>query len=165
MSRPLVDLEDLAELEEKYATLLALREAHTRGEPPPPDEVLRALAARFPSALRELDRLEVATLRERAAELRAVLDGAREGALEVASWMLAMSVYHRAWRVALGLRANGERLSDVSARLPIDEDFARDVRSPPGGRVDRVVLAAVARWTGLSEDDVAASVGARRRVR
>jgi hypothetical protein len=75
----------VSRLTDKYAELLALRDAHARGEDPPDlRERLRALASRYPGALRELDRLP----REAIVGKLEVLARTSEGA-PLERWMLA----------------------------------------------------------------------------
>lgn len=83
----------VSRLTDKYAEVLALRDAHARGEDPPDLRArLRTLASRYPGALRELDRLPREVIVER---LAALATG------ELAPWMVAMDRYHRWLRVAL----------------------------------------------------------------
>lgn len=80
-------------LGDKYTEILALRDAHARGEDPPDVRMrMRALAARFPGALRELDRMPREVIVER---LAALARGER------APWMDAIDRYHRWLRVGL----------------------------------------------------------------
>jgi hypothetical protein len=130
----------VARLRSKYVELLGLRDAHARGEEPPDLRArLRALAAAYPGALRELDRLPRAAIVARLAEL----EGCSAGA-PLAPWMLACDRVHHWLRVGLAMRAGGagdERL-----------------RRPPGGRLVPVVLALVADELGLTPGEVASLV-------
>jgi AcrR family transcriptional regulator len=91
-----------ADLIEKYATILALRARREEApEAPPPREELRALAERFPGALRELERLPPETVRRRMAEL----DQALRAGEEPPTWAFAQRSYHVALREALDARA------------------------------------------------------------
>lgn len=91
----------VSRLGQKYRELLALRDAHARGEDPPDvKQRMRALASRFPGSLRELDRLP----RESIVDKLTQLDGCtRRGALE--PWMIAIDRYHRWLRVGLRRRS------------------------------------------------------------
>jgi AcrR family transcriptional regulator len=83
----------VSRLEHKYTEILALRDAHARGEDPPDVRArMRALASRFPGSLRELDRLPREAIVQRLAELALG---------ELAPWMIAMDRNHRWLRVAL----------------------------------------------------------------
>jgi uncharacterized small protein (DUF1192 family) len=102
------------ELREKYAELRALRMDRSGADPRPR---LRALATRFPGALRELDVLSIDTIDERIALLaRAEEDPAAEEL-----WMRVAAAFHVAMREALAVkraragtkaRAPSGRLSD-----------------------------------------------------
>lgn len=131
-------------LAQKYAELLALRDAHARGEDPPDVKArLRALAARFPGALRELDQLPRQAIVARLAALEAA---PTEGPL--ATWMIATDRVHRWLRVALRrptalARERGRLVPVVRARVaaelgvtPVDVEvwlgLARAHVRPPG---------------------------------
>lgn len=117
------------DLVEKYAELRALR---TTAEPDPRPR-LRALAARFPGALRELDALPLEEIDARLAALREVVGG---GARE-AEWMTVACAFHEAMRDELDrarARAPGRRRSAlVWARLA--ERFGR-----PEGELARLLF-------------------------
>lgn len=118
-------------LSAKYAEILALRDAHTAGsDPPDVRERLRALASRFPGALRELDRSDRAAIVARLDALDAVLCGA-----PLAPWMLATDRVHRWLRVAL------RRRHVFRGRMV-------------GGRIVPVIAATVAAELGLSVSEV-----------
>ncbi len=89
---------------EKYVELLALRRVRRDApEAPPPLPRLRALAARFPGALRELERLPMDLLEERARELEGVV----AGLVEEPRWARAQRLYHAGLTRALAARAAG----------------------------------------------------------
>ncbi len=102
---------EIWELREKYATLEALRvarRAHTPGSRSEvPREALRALAARFPGALRELERLPLALITARHAELAEVARGLAPEPL----WAEAQRRYHRTLRRALAVNRAAPRRS------------------------------------------------------
>ena len=107
----------VSRLTQKYVELLALRDAHTRGEDPPDVRArMRALASRSPGALRELDRLP----REAIVGKLEALARTSEGA-PLERWMLAMDRYHRWLRVALRrpgvLRVEGRAVLAVVDRV------------------------------------------------
>lgn len=92
----------LADLIEKHTTMLVLRARRAEApDAPPPRDELRALAERFPGALRELERLPPETLRRRVAEL----DRAARSGTSPPRWAEAQRAYHRALREALAARA------------------------------------------------------------
>lgn len=96
---------ELRGLAEKYETLGEMRRSDARGEPHREDAFYRRLAARFPGALKELDRLPLDEIDRRAAELG---EAARSGA--VAPWMRAALAYHAALREMLAAKRRGERV-------------------------------------------------------
>lgn len=162
-----------AALERKYRALLAIRRDAAAGRRAP-RAVLRALAAEFPGALRELDNLPERALEERAAALE---EAARDPACAL-PWMLPLAAYHALARAALSIRrtlrsrralAPGEaaRLAataslDAAAGWPaplpgasaplLDAAFVEAVAAPPGGRLARAVLERVAAASGRSPE-------------
>ncbi|EYF04681.1 hypothetical protein [Chondromyces apiculatus] len=157
-----------ARLAEKYRQLGALRRARALGEPVPERQVFRALAAEFPGALHELDNLPLDEIDAR----RAALDAAVAGG-PAAPWMEPMAAYHALMRAALYLKirlsrlatstptsdeAEAAALASLAARasahsgIDVDVAFARAVHAPPEGRLNRVVMAALAERSGLPPD-------------
>ncbi|HEY4184260.1 MAG TPA: hypothetical protein VGP07_04290 [Polyangia bacterium] len=115
---------------------------------------LRALAAEFPGALRELDLLGLAELDRRVATLVA------PPAAEAEPWLSWIVAYHALMREALSLKRQPEQ------RAPLADDaFARDVARPPGGRLSLVVLRAVARRFDVDPRAVADTLFPPRRPR
>ncbi len=90
---------------------------------------LRALAAEWPGALKELDTLPTEEIERRVQACRA---GADE------PWMAWMARYHALVRAALAVR-RGERPDDV------DDAFVRAVQKPRHGRINVIVFAELAR--------------------
>lgn len=138
----LVTAELRAELLRKYRLLARWRRAKDLSVDAPGDEraepaAMRALAAEFPGALRELDLLGLAELERRVACLAApTLDLERE------RWVAWIGAYHALMRLALALRSP----SPPAAPSPIADDvFLHDVDHPPGGRLSTAVLQALAR--------------------
>jgi hypothetical protein len=130
-----------SDLRRKYDLLVELRE----GRRPGARDCLRALAAEFPGALRELDALPLEALCAR----RAALDD-----VPPAPWVAWIAGYHGLMRVTLGLKrvmparreleetrvtalAN-EASTQWGARL--DEAFVRAVQRPPRGRLGPLVF-------------------------
>lgn len=131
----------VSRLRTKYSEILALRDAHARGEDPPDVRTrMRALAAHSPGALRELDRLPRETL---VAKLTALEEAARTHVAE--PWMIAMDRYHRWLRVGLVRRsALGGRSADA--------------------RLVTLVLLRVGEELGHSPAELDALLGLRRRT-
>jgi hypothetical protein len=146
-------------LARKYATMLALREAHDRGEGVASNTTLRALAEEFPGALHEIDRLPMDLLRARTdATARACHDPAA-----VAPWMSRVIAWHALLAATLRAKRDARLAVDepasLAARLTaesgvvVDDAFARSLASPARGRVVPLVMGAVA---AHFDEDVAA---------
>lgn len=110
------------------------------------------LAAEFPGALREIDRLPARVIDARIAELDAVIDGA-----PLAPWMEAQMLFHgRARAVLAAKRGLGRaRTPDEThrARFPEVADELDRIAAPPGGRLMPLVTAWVAVRLGVSEEE------------
>jgi len=152
---------------DKYQALHALRV--TRHAIAPRAE-LAALAAAYPGALRELDRLPLPLIERRLASLRAVASGAAE----MQRWMTLQSAYHGFMRAALRLRrallSAGERsfvdpaacLARIAYVAAADEPAPErwdalalaTIVSPPGGRLNPWVLAQVASACAVQPADI-----------
>lgn len=142
--------EELSALARKYRKLETLRLEHQRTGQVAEREALRALAAEFPGALRELDRLPLDEIERRAHALEA----AAQGAL-VEPWMQWLVAYHALLRAALfvktesakGIAIDEELVARASlhARIEIDIAFLRRFAQPSRGRPSRLVLDEVAR--------------------
>lgn len=142
--------ERLAALARKYRALIALREAHARGDGVAARPVLRALAEEFPSALREIDRSPMSLLVERLARVEAATnDPAR-----VEPWMEWFAAYHSLMAATLATRRalgraptlDPARALALAARateragLTLDDAYVRAVAAPPGGRLATLVF-------------------------
>jgi hypothetical protein len=143
-------------LVDKYERLLRLRTEPT--EVAPRDE-LRSLARQFPGALRELDRLPLETIETRLAALRRVL----ADATEPETWMGLQASYHgymratlrvkrwsRAWprdpaAALLAFTAKYVPAPDEPGLGYFDEALLVKIRKPPAGRLNPLVIEAVAR--------------------
>lgn len=145
----------VASLTEKYQRLVALRRAPPSAEPP--TEAMRALAARWPGALRELDRLPIEALEARLAALAAADPEAPP------RWVLRDDAWHRTMAAALRARAllRGARHPDPARCEAIakaldpdapDPAFVSAVAAPPAGRLGWVVAAALAPRFGVSPE-------------
>src|SRR3569623_2027559 len=108
---------------------------------------MRALAAEFPGALRELDLLGLAELERRIA----CLD--REASeLGRNKWIAWIGTYHALMRLALALRGPTPPAPPPLAAAHI----LRDVHQPPGGRLSAAVLQALARLFQQPADEIRA---------
>ncbi len=166
---PALLAEEVPALAEKYATMRALREA---GGPNASREALRALAARFPGALAELDRVEGAVLETRAVESALLAEHAREqGTIEheeLPTWAAGWISVHRAMRGALNIKrrlgatrqldepAREELLSEIERTGTPEERALIDeldrIASPPNGRLLDLMLSQVAGELGVAGD-------------
>ena len=151
--------EELQALLDKYLELQRLRQTLSP-DVEPPREDLRALASRFPGALRELDQLPPAELQGRIDALGEALGGG-----PVQTWMRALHGYHAWMRLALGLRlACARERTEARAREwlegldgslghplppgPLTPELLQAILSPPGGRLCPLILAQVAAELG-----------------
>lgn len=150
---------DVGELREKFVILEELRDARAldpRGDVP--REALRALAHRFPGALREIERVPRDVLKARREALDRVLRGEDEP-----RWAVAQRLFHAELRGALAVkRLLGRRLrsrEDLTRDLvghAYAEDAARwtaragELALPPSGRIEPLVVAEVARGLGAT---------------
>ncbi|MCC6648322.1 MAG: hypothetical protein IT374_22470 [Polyangiaceae bacterium] len=117
-------------MREKYAELAALRQHARDGTLPDPRPRLRALAARFPGALRELDQLTDDELRARVAAL-----GRPDVASRPPPWLEPVARYHAALSRALATPTRGQRpstraLAEVAAELGLDLAATRALVRP-----------------------------------
>jgi hypothetical protein len=153
-------------LVDKYERLLRLRTEPT--EVAPRDE-LRSLARQFPGALRELDRLALETIEIRLRALRRVL----ANATEPETWMCLQASYHGYMRATLRIKrwSRGWPQEPAAALLAFtakyvpapdepglayfDEELLVKIRKPPAGRLNPLVLEAVARVHETTADAVA----------
>lgn len=128
----------VSRLGQKYEEMLALRDAHARGEDPPDvKQRLRALASRFPGCLRELDRLPRDAIVAR-------LEALGRGGLE--PWMIAVDRYHRWLRVGLRRRsALGARASDGRIVPRVVAIVATELSIAPSELEDLIGLSASGR--------------------
>jgi len=109
-----ITAEGLGALADKYRALAALRARRDGGGVPATRDELRALAARFPGCLRELDTLGGDELARRAAAAAAAAAG---GARE--PWMDWIAGYHALMTDALAARARGEDVDAPEGRLNV----------------------------------------------
>ena len=161
-----MDPEALAELRQKYETIRAMRLRHQSGDEDA-DAVrreMRALAGRYPGALRELDELRMEVIEERLGALERALAGA-----PVPVWAEILSRYHAFMRVALEIKRRFARgaEADVHEWLrsgyqpkvgePSPEELIEAsgaILRPPDGRLSAWALAHVGAQLGISDTDV-----------
>ena len=164
---------------EKYRALTNLRRRRDANEPEPSRSELRAIAGRFPGALRELDTLGAAELHRRAeAAEGAAIGGPTE------PWMAWVLALHRLLAAAHLLKrfagpghsrsgalatnadfaaacAQAERL----AQITLSRELIENLLKPPGGRLTPLVLAEVAARFSRPVSEVAATLLPSRRAR
>ncbi|AUX41817.1 hypothetical protein SOCE26_032420 [Sorangium cellulosum] len=155
--------EALSGLARKYHRLAELRAARAAGEPIPAKEVFRALAGEFPGALNELDNLPLAEIERRSAALARALAGGPEE-----PWMAWMHGYHTLMRAALYAKIRVARRAELTERdaaslaeraaahagAAVDAAFVLAVRSPPDGRLNRLVLGRLSAMFGASPAEI-----------
>jgi hypothetical protein len=126
------------------------------GSEPATRPAMRALAEEFPGCLRELDRLGALELARRADLLAEA--GARDGDAE--KWIGWIWTYHRLVAAALVARRQQVPPSPRDDALPPSflEAFIRASQAPEGGRLSKVAIAFVARHSGATPADVAATL-------
>jgi hypothetical protein len=176
----------LEQLGAKYREMLAMRLEHASGgeDEPAVRRRMAELARRFPGALREIDDLELAVIRDRIGQLEAVLSGERE----VAPWMDAMALFHGLARGALRAkrwlagrktidtataREFEAHVTDATGAAPAGDaidalawaDDLAGIAAPPRGRVMDLVFARLAAALGMTEDEARRLVFEPRRTR
>jgi hypothetical protein len=159
----------LAALREKYREIKRLRDEHARGSAGDPKARMKALALRFPGALRELDELPMELIESRLATLDAVVTGA----LPAPEWVKLQIGYHALMRLALRIkrmaRSNcddrvGAILVELAAeRLDVcgepmlrglDRAEIEAILEPEGGRLNPWVYGHVAALHGVEPEQV-----------
>jgi hypothetical protein len=182
----------LVQLRRKYGEMLSMRLAHDSGVETEARarQRMAELASRFPGALREIDELELAVIRERIERLDAALRG--DGPVE--RWMEAVGLFHSLARGALRAKrwlagrktvdaitvlAYASDVADLAVADPagpagasaVDDGLAwtgelARIAAPPRGRIMDLVFARLARKLGTTEREARHLVfGPPRRVR
>lgn len=166
--------ERLAELAEKYRLLETLR----RGEPGRTEarrDAIRAIAERFPGAMREWDEVSLDELVRRRAEVERVLVAlAGDGGVAVARALLAAperafigyaSELHERLRAALEVkrwlagRAIGDELArEAERRFGIGSARLSELASPAGGRMTEAIHREVAALFGVTVEALKAEL-------
>jgi hypothetical protein len=129
-------------LRDKYLELQRLRVEHEAGDREDPRPRLRALSARFPGALRELDELPMEQIAARLATLQAVL--ARTEAAP--AWVALQLGYHGWMRAALCIKRIAAERSAIDADAVLTELASRyhpDAHEPPLTAIDRAAVVEV----------------------
>jgi hypothetical protein len=138
-----VDAALLERQREKYRALLELRGRSDDD----PASAMKALAARYPGALREADDLSLEALRGRLA----ALDGACPP-----RWAEPLDAYHRCMRLAFSVKRAGGRTRDAAAAREAAPDVPEALLSgllrPPERSVSRHVLVRLAAARGEDPD-------------
>jgi hypothetical protein len=174
----------LEQLLRKYREMLSMRLAHDSGveSEARARQRMAELAARFPGALREIDDLELAAIRDRIDRLGATL----RGEAPVERWMEAVGLFHALARGALVAKRwlAGRKTIDPETVLEYESEvgglatagaladglawkseLAR-IAAPPHGRLMDLVFARVARTMGTTEREARHLVfGPARRAR
>lgn len=154
----------------KYHEMRAMRADDAAGLSADPRPRMRALAERFPGALREIDELPPALLDARIAALEA----ARRGEAPLPRWARAATDYHGWMRAILRLRRVAGRLRDRPSALawiagsyapsgdepaaPELEAVVEQVLRPPRGRLNPWLFAHLAGRHGLSAAELEAEI-------
>lgn len=134
-----------AALLEKYVEMLALRTLDAEDALADPKPRMRALATRFPGALREIDELPLETIQSR---IRSLEKTTQERG-EPAEWMLAMARFHDAMREVLAIKRIIGRRKLTPALRKKAERIAKGwaierISKPPNGRLVDLVFERVA---------------------
>ncbi|MEM9192919.1 MAG: hypothetical protein AAGF12_27335, partial [Myxococcota bacterium] len=165
-----------AVLLDKYREMRRMRKvdeatpAVEEGAPDPARPSMRALAARFPGALREIDELPMEEIEARISALETAVQS--DGPLP--AWAGWATAYHGWLRVALQIkRRSGRRTAEeVAAELPawyrpgpgepdpseLDPATVAAILRPPGGRLNPWVFARVGAKFSVSAEAVEAAI-------
>jgi hypothetical protein len=134
--------------------LLALRVAGASDDSAEERARLRAVAAEFPGALRELDTLPTDELTRRAEALEAAAAGGLPALIE--PWMIWLDGFHATLRAALAVKsAQAQDAAPDRAAIArdtgvdVDDAFVAAVAAPPHGRLLVVVFDRLAVVHGL----------------
>jgi hypothetical protein len=159
----------LLELRDKYREIKRLRDDHARGSDADPKARMKALALRFPGALRELDELPMEVLEVRLATLDAVV----AGAIPRPEWVTLQIGYHALMRLALRIKRMvqyecDDRVGAILLELAAERLEARGepllqgleraeveaILKPAGGRLNPWVFRRVAAIHGVEPEKV-----------
>lgn len=165
----------LCSLRDKYLALKHLREAAASGRGGDPRAEMAALAARFPGALRELDRLPLDEIDARLDALGHAIDSDARAP----DWVRWQAAWHGWLRAALRIRRLVRGTASLEAALAcvragyvaaadepplgcIDAAFVAAVLHPPEGRLTRWAFARVAAEYGTTSAEVEDAVFGRK---
>lgn len=132
----------IAVLRDKYLELQRLRVEHDAGESEDPRPRMRALSARFPGALRELDELPMEQIEQRLATLHAVLEHAQPAP----EWIGLQLAYHGWMRAALCVKRIAAGRDAVSADAVLAElaaSYRSDPHEPSIDAIDRAAIVSI----------------------
>jgi hypothetical protein len=132
----------IAVLRDKYLEMQRLRIEHAAGDAEDPRPRLRALSARFPGALRELDQLPMEQIEQRLATLHAVLERAQPAP----EWIGLQLAYHGWMRAVLCVKRIAAGSDTVGADAVLAELPARyrpEPHEPPLDAIDRAAIVAI----------------------
>lgn len=143
------------ELLEKYVEMRELRNLDARKGLANPKPRMRALATRFPGALREIDELPLEIIQSRIAALENL------GNRTPDAWMIAMASFHAGMREVLAIkRVLGRKKLTRALRLRAAKvapksrwDLAR-VSRPPKGRLTEIVVQHIAEQMRITPERV-----------
>jgi hypothetical protein len=146
----------------------ATRAAGWEGSEPATRPGMRALAEEFPGCLRELDRLGAPELARRAELLAGTTVeqvAKAEAETETEKWIGWIWTYHRLVAAALAARSRRALPGPEDDALPPSflAAFVQASRDPAGGGLSQVAIAFVARHSGATAADVAATLFPARR--
>jgi hypothetical protein len=142
----------------------ATRAAGWEGSEPATRPAMRALAEEFPGCLRELDRLGAPELARRA-ELLAEATTEQVANAEAERWIGWIWTYHCLVAAALAARSRRALPGPEDDALPPSflAAFVQASRDPACGALSQVAIAFVARHSGATAADVAATLFPARR--
>lgn len=144
------------DLLDKYIEMRALRCLDVEGVLGDPKPRMRALAKRFPGALREIDELPLEIIQSR-------IDALIRHEGEPEPWMIAMQRFHVAMRDVLAIkRILGRReitpaLRAAAERVSSAWDLDRIAR-PPAGKLTELVFEHIAKTMGIDATEARALV-------
>jgi len=136
-----------AALRDKYAEMLRMRrEDLASGGAHDPKQDMRALARRFPGALREIDELPLEEIEARVA----AREGVVAGRAEPPEWAIYFVDYHGWMRAALRIKLLCRGCAGTEAAVErVRADYTAEPDEPPPDRAcDPAVVAAIVRPAG-----------------
>jgi hypothetical protein len=129
----------LLALADKYRQMRAMRCSNAAEDAPDPRAQMRALAARFPGALREIDELSMDVIDTRIAQLDAAVAGG-----QIPQWAGWVVAYHGWMRAALRIKGLLVRYADLEPQAVILAHYHPAADEPPTERLDGSAIEAIA---------------------